>query len=55
MKDLRIKKLKGGKFNKRICWKNTEGKDRRVDFEKMPFFISYRNLDFVVKIKNCNI
>ena len=38
MKDLRVKKLKGGKFNKRICWKNKEDKDRRIDFEKMPFF-----------------
>lgn len=46
MKDLRLKKLKGSKFNKRICWKNTDGKDRRIDFEKMPFFYIIPKLGF---------
>jgi len=46
MKDLRLGKLRGGKFNQRISWKNTEGKDRRIDFEKMPFFYIIPKLGF---------
>ena len=46
MKNLHLTKLKGGTFNRRICWKNTEGKDRRIDFEKMPFFYILPKLGF---------
>lgn len=47
MKDLHLRGLKGGgKFNKRICWKNAEGRDRRIDFERMPFFYILPKLGF---------
>ena len=39
MKDLHFRGLKGGTFNKRIYWKNTEGKDRYIYFEKISFFL----------------
>ena len=33
-----IKSLRGGHFNKRICWENSKGMNCYIDLERIAFF-----------------